>query len=291
MTTTWRNKYAIAVATLLIPALSHAWGLAGEVYESKNPDLAKLVSVVKKDGRCAFATVPWFRPNAPKVQENIFRRYATAVKCAGDVVLNEGTLQEKRGCAAFILDADNLQTRALFPDAGFNIVENKKCSDGGFEQLVKDHKFGTPRSVEASFLMTSDAYGGEAIVVYSDNPKYLTWYKTAKATDEADTRISLKRHFIEQGSYPSYVSGYQDQNPVEIREIHTGDPLLTSPEGKALADKIYADAMAKKQAELAKMEAQKKAEKAREIASQQKEREELNKKRKKKKEVEALWKE
>lgn len=284
MTITWRSKIISMVGISLFSILSYAWGFESNFYESKNPDLAKLVSVVKKDGRCAFATVEWFRPNAPKVLENIFRRSATSVICAGDIVLNEGTLQEKTGCAAFFLDANSLQTRALVPQFGYNIIENTKCANGGFEKLVNE-KVIAGRTVGNSFLKTSDAYGGEAIVAFADNSQYLTWYKTAKARDEADTKISLKSHFIERGSYPSFTSGYQDKKPVEIREIYTGDPLLTSSEGKALTEKIYAEFMAKQQAEISKVETQKKAEREREIAAEKKSQEGV----KKKKEVENLW--
>jgi hypothetical protein len=62
---------------------------------------------------------------------------STAV-CIGDLILAKGTMHEKHGCTAFVLDVNSLDVIPLIPDLGFNMAENKPCPKGGLEAVLND---------------------------------------------------------------------------------------------------------------------------------------------------------
>ncbi len=252
-------KFLILVSLLFMSRQAVAWELSNplnknEVYRSKNPDLEEMTKVVEKDGRCSFATVTWARPNAPKVLENILKSAATDFMCVGDIVLAAGTMQESQGCTAFILDGNDLSTRPFVIRFGYNMVKNKKCSEGGFDALLKDQVLGDLH-VGDMLLFNRSEFGAESIVLFSDNSKYITWFKSAKVKAEAATKARLQRHYRKNKDYPKYYSGYQDTKGVAIKEIFTGDPLINTEADKALIEKKLAEETAKDREEEAKEEA------------------------------------
>jgi hypothetical protein len=199
-----------------------------ETYSTKLPELQKSVQVVIKDNRCSFATVAWPRPNAPKVMADIVMKDIALFYCVGDLVFAEGTLKEKKGCGAFLLNGNTLQTQSL---GGSDYqMSSKNCASGGFEELVGltayRYKVG-----EHLINVDVDAFTGESIVLYSDNPKYLTWYKTAKLKKETETKKDLTDYKTKHGSFPKFSAGYQDKKDIAVTEIKSGDPLIKG-EGK-----------------------------------------------------------
>lgn len=223
--------YATLLALSLTPKVVSAFDLnpfGPKNYQTPNPELQNQANVVKKDGRCSLATVPWPRPDVPKVQVNIFKQYATAFVCVGDIVLNADTLRQKSGCGAFFLDGDNLQTRPFVDRFGYNVIPNKKCAEGGFEELMKDQVIGS-LTVEGMIFRTSNSYSGEAILIFAENQKYVEWYRGAKARSEAGVKEAFAKEVKANGLPKSY-AGYQDSKGDAIKEIKTADPLLSQPQ-------------------------------------------------------------
>lgn len=219
---------AIPLALILMSQGAFAFDLnifGSKPYLTENPELQNQARVVQKDGRCSLATVPWPRPGVPKIQVTNFKHYATAFVCIGDIVLNADTLKQKSGCGAFFLDGDNLQTRPFVDRFGYNIIPNKKCADGGFEELMKDQVIGG-LTVETMLFRTVDSFAGEAILIYADNPKYVDWYRAAKTRSEMGVKDAFAKE-VKRDGFPKSYSGYQDTKGEAIKEIRSADPLLS----------------------------------------------------------------
>lgn len=61
----------------------------------------------------------------------------TAV-CVGDLIFSARSLQERRGCTAFIFNANNSYTYPLLQNYDYNMAVNKNCPDNGFEAVLND---------------------------------------------------------------------------------------------------------------------------------------------------------
>ncbi len=225
-----KNVSATIALSVLFSASANALDLSSLLgksgtYSTKSGELQKSVQVIIKDNRCSFATIAWPRPNAPKVMANIILNDTSLFTCVGDLVFSAGTLQEKKGCGAFILNGNDLMTQSIAPKvSGYQMV-SKNCADGGFEELVNMKVF---RFTVGGHLLQADtdAFNGESIVLYSDNPKYLTWYKTAKIKKETETKKDLADYRAKHGEFPKFYAGYQDKKGTAVTEIKSGDPLI-----------------------------------------------------------------
>jgi hypothetical protein len=211
----------------LIATLSFAWDMPhffnGATYEPSEPELKKFTSIVKKDGRCSFAVVLRARPNAPKVIRGLIENQIHSFGCVGDIIFGENTLQEKSGCTVFALDGNTLSTDPINQYVGYQMVEGKKCSVGGFEELMT--RKGVGGSV-GQFLIGNADFQTERVVIYSDNPKYIQWFRSEKTKSEAVVKTQLQKYRKENGAYPQYYSGYQDKQGTPYKEVVSGDPLL-----------------------------------------------------------------
>lgn len=148
--------------------------------------LSKMKSVLQKDDRCEFAvvTVPKKRS-----QSNLWPRGAV---CAGTLVFNEGTMKEKRGCAGFFINADNLVMTPLQPHLDYNLISGKKCDSGGFEALMSDLLFtdqtvSPPKKVPVSWAVTTayrlpdSQFDVQILYAYKENQKYKYWFNKERS--------------------------------------------------------------------------------------------------------------
>lgn len=156
--------------------------------ESLDGRLAKMRAVIQKDGRCEFAVVA-----IPKDKTDT-KFFPRAAVCIGDIVVDQGTMKEKSGCAAFYLNVYELYTQPLVPAYGFNIAEGKKCSSGGFETvmndlLLTDNTGDKPRRVpvKSAFFYPYKLNGDEMKILIDGQSKFRHWYdkeRTAYAAEE-----------------------------------------------------------------------------------------------------------
>lgn len=143
--------------------------------------LAKMKSVIEKDDRCEFAVV-----TIPKdrTRQNVWPRGAV---CAGSLVFNKGTMQEKDGCTGFFINANTLNMYPLQPPLDYNIINGKKCKDGGFEALMNDLLF-TDNTVSPSkkvtvtwafttaYRLPDSEFDVQILFSYKNNKSYQDWF-------------------------------------------------------------------------------------------------------------------
>ncbi len=106
-----------------------------------------------------------------------------SVICAGDMELGKGTIRERTGCSAFFL---NLETLKMTPVTtfGFNMVDNKKCVDGGFEVLMNkvlytDSTEGLDKPGKK--VLVSEAFDRPFLSTYSDHEVVLIFSERSNA--------------------------------------------------------------------------------------------------------------
>lgn len=182
---------------------------AENAYQTSNPELKKFLNVGLKDSRCSFITVSWARPTAPP-ELLAQSKNVHSLKCAGDITVDAGTLRERTGCGAFILDGNTLQTRpfgASYYHLDFEIVP-KPCASGGFQELVSRQ---TPAGKIGDLLLSSDDLT-ESILIYSQNASYVDWYKDARIAREDQVKKNLQKN----------IPGYSPPNS----KISSGEPLI-----------------------------------------------------------------
>jgi hypothetical protein len=158
--------------------------------------LAKMKSVIQKDGRCEFAVVALPKD---KSDEHFFPR---AVVCVGMVVLDEGTMKERKGCTAFYLNTYELYTMPLMQAYGYNMAENKACNADGFEAVMNELLFthftdgpsnpGYKIPVKAAFFYPYQLSGEEMKVLLDGQPKYRQWYDKERSTYMAQEQAKDK---------------------------------------------------------------------------------------------------
>lgn len=116
------------------------------------------------------------------------------VACVGDMTLNAGRITEKTGCAAFIYNMTNGRHYPLNQD--LNMV-SKKCSSGGFEEVMNDvlesttdinYKTGEIKviksiKVKTRFQQLTPPSKGFRIVVRSTNDSYVNFVGLPKDID------------------------------------------------------------------------------------------------------------
>lgn len=226
------NRLLIALILATMPltfafALDLSWtGSNSKRYETSNPKLLPLLKVVRKDGRCSFATARVPRPSWPGKNVDLFQ--PKSVTCVGDLVLNAGTLRERKGCGIFYLDANTLRVDPIIRDSDFDIV-SESCSAGGFEKLMNSELLGNFKAKDAVFYPRS-WFSHESIVILSDNQKFTDWFISTKRRDEEDSKklLEKKKH---QGDPPTYSANY-DAPPQQVKSVESDDPLLNSGKSK-----------------------------------------------------------
>jgi hypothetical protein len=126
---------------------------------------------VKKGNRCDVAVFEVVREK--KIRKRIGRT-PQFVYCIGDLVFEEGTINEHRGCSAFVWNLDSNTTDPLTA-FGYNTVK-KSCGDGGVEDVLKDHLLTTPDgkklTVRSRFEAASSKDGVAREVVFSEKESY-----------------------------------------------------------------------------------------------------------------------
>lgn len=123
-------KPLLILTLILFPKYSFA--------DPLNDYLEKMKSVVAKDGRCDFGVVQV--PTGKHATNKSL--WPTTVACIGNITLNGGTMKERSGCGAFHLDTDDLTTKGVGSEGRMKIANGKKCSDGGFEEVMGLNLYG-----------------------------------------------------------------------------------------------------------------------------------------------------
>jgi hypothetical protein len=160
--------------------------------------LAKMKSVLEKDDRCEFAVV-----TIPKdrTRQNVWPRGAV---CAGTLVFNKGTMEEKNGCTGFFINANNLMISALQPQLDYNMIAGKKCDAGGFEALMQDLLFtdntvNPPKKVSVAWSFTTayrlpdSEFDVQVLFAYKNNKSYQDWFLKERGAFVAGQQKTKKK--------------------------------------------------------------------------------------------------
>ena len=169
--------------------------------------LARMKSVIEKDDRCEFAVV-----SIPKKRESKFL-WPHSAACVGGLTFNAGTMQEKTGCTAFVLDVDNLKISPLMDRIGYNVAEGKGCRSGGFESVIastllndcamasnlgknfadmKCKKIPVARAFAIPFIIPSNLLEQKILFIYHGDQKYVDWYTKESTQFLADQKVGNK---------------------------------------------------------------------------------------------------
>lgn len=106
------------------------------------------------------------------------------VDCVGDLVANEGTMNEKNVCGYFTYDAEHDKSQGTGL-SGELIFSPHECGKGGFESLVK--MVADPSGMSVGTVMSRDF----KVFIYASDSKYKGWFQNAvKATAVAQTQKS-----------------------------------------------------------------------------------------------------
>lgn len=153
--------------------------------------IEKLSKFVADKGKCELAAVGFHVTNEQEPE-------TSDILCIADIVQNEGTLNEKSGCAFVLYNAD--KDRFENPDWSGQlsphilIIDGKSCSSGGFEELIekgKKQEFGFySRDITSAF--------GESRVVQSDRRPVLLYSKLDKYRKWFDENLEKFKKTAEQ---------------------------------------------------------------------------------------------
>jgi hypothetical protein len=181
-------KILLSFAVLFVSAYASA--------DALDDYLSKMKNAIQRDERCEFAMV-----SVPKKRESKALWPHSAV-CVGGLTLNAGTMQEKSGCAAFVLNVDNLQINPLVDRLGYNVADGQKCRAGGFESVIssgllndcattsnlgknfadmKCKKIPVIRAFAIPFVIPSNLLEQKILFTYQGDPKYIDWFEKERA--------------------------------------------------------------------------------------------------------------
>lgn len=158
--------------TVLLAAVSVCQ--AAGAYDAEN-----IRTFLKKNQTCVFAV---YRVMRGKTTRDSFPQRFD-ISCIGDVKVGEGTVHEKRGCAAFNYNIETGKMTNL-TNFGINMAEKKSCADGGFDVVLDDLLYtdnagAKPRKVSVRDFFAPMPESNEPssffrLVVYSENDLYRT---------------------------------------------------------------------------------------------------------------------
>ncbi len=105
------------------------------------------------------------------------------VDCIADMLVNEGTVTEKTGCALVTYNVTNAQV-IFGRRTPSQPVASKLCANGGFEELMQlkggwpSDGLPAPTIEETLFSFSPSVYS--YVLVYASGEKYLNWYSGAR---------------------------------------------------------------------------------------------------------------
>lgn len=120
----------------------NAW--AGQLEDQ----LSKLSKAIENDKSARFCVA-----SIPKGEyKNNSRLFPTTAVCIGNLVFFKGTMKERSGCTAYIINGNNLMKSPLLANYDYNMAVGKSCGSGGFEEVIAD-------------LLLTDNTGGKPVKV------------------------------------------------------------------------------------------------------------------------------
>ncbi len=121
-----------------------------------------------------------------------------SVNCIADIVINEGTLKEKSGCALARYDLNQDSYAPYFNRYFPQGMASKPCAAGGFEELLAlrgwwsgdawqnstvEETLFTPKKLDEPW---------QWILVYAKSEKYVKWFSDARARGKAFVEAEQK---------------------------------------------------------------------------------------------------
>ncbi|MGE0761856.1 MAG: hypothetical protein AB7N80_01130 [Bdellovibrionales bacterium] len=190
--------------------------------------MAKLKKVVEKDGRCEFA-VAQIPTGNHRTSESLWPK---SVACLGDIVVNEGTMREKSGCAAFYLDTYTLRTSGVGTEGRMKIANGKKCASDGLEEVTGLNLQGYVDEKAGSFNGVPNLdvgwvfYDGSRTnfmtptIVYSkSSQRYEAWWNQKRKEVIAQNKaLAEKRKVEERQAHDSDLAEQRKLNEEKIQQ-------------------------------------------------------------------------
>lgn len=165
---------------------------------------SKAQNYLKRNKGCYFST-GFSNPYGPKSQTP---DVAEEVFCVADGIIGEGTINEKSGCAFMLLNMNSGKLRKgtyspmMNPEAvELAIVEEVKCSQGGFEKLLETNFktiYGKGPKVKNILFTGPEGIGAIVNVLYSESEVARKVYDQAIAKIAAEEKIAENKLLEQQ---------------------------------------------------------------------------------------------
>lgn len=164
----------------------------------------KMRQILDKNQKCAVA-IDGFMSRYYR-QEVADHYLPNTVTCIQDIVENEGTLKEKKGCYALGYNLSQDRYTEFFNRYFPQPLSSKPCESGGFEELLAKRGWwsgdGWQNSTVEETLFTPKKLDEpwQWVLVYAKSEKYVKWFSEARARGKAFVQKKQSESAKKKGS-------------------------------------------------------------------------------------------